>query len=76
MVNCQLTAVTRQVSVLLTYSFHQLIAHYLVSLETNIHLCDIIRFSLTYKSISGVGSQLSDMRTNYRIAQKFDGGKL
>ena len=42
------TSVTQQESVA---GFHQSIAHSLVSLETNIHLRDIIRFSVKYINV-------------------------
>ena len=57
-------SVTQQESITLTSSFHQSIAYSLVSLKTNIHLCDIIRFSVTYKNIRVFRNQLSDMRIN------------
>ena len=60
----RLTAVTREVSVVLTSGFHQSIAH---SLETNIHVCDVIRFSVTCKSVRGVGNEILDMQMNYRM---------
>ena len=67
----RLTVVTREVSVVLTSGFLQSIAHSLVSLETNIHLCDVIKFSVTCKSAQGVGNELSDTRMNYRMLYFF-----
>ena len=66
----RLTAVTREVPVVLTSGFHQSIAH---SLETNIHVCDVIRFSVTCKSARSVGNKILDMQMNYRTVMKLCG---
>ena len=58
----RLTAVTREVPVVLTSGFHQSIAH---SLETNIHVCDVIRFSVTCKRARSVGNEILDTQMNY-----------
>ena len=63
----RLTAVTREESVVLTSGFHQSITHSLVSLETNIHVCDIIRSSVTCKSTRSVGNEILDTQMNYRM---------
>ena len=71
MATFQQTTVFRRVSIILNFGFHHSIAHSLVSFGNQIHLCDVIRFSMTCKSVRGVGNQLLDTRTNYRMLYFF-----
>ena len=57
----QQPSITWKEYITLTSSFYQLIAHSLNSLETNIYLYDVIRFSVTYKSVQNVGNKLPNM---------------